>query len=112
MSADEKALREEELRKFVREPYLGLFDKEFYEQFGRYPSSSPLFGTTPTNTARRRAIQNLIEQGATEGERAAAAAALARLDARSEADDLEAIAIEDQDELDAEEVAEAEQWGL
>lgn len=96
-----------------------IFDRDYYETYRRYPQESPLYGTEPPPTPRppaddprRQAIQNLADFGATEGERAAARAALARLDSRSEADDLEAAMIEDMDELDAEEVAEAEEFGF
>lgn len=57
------------------------FDREYFQGLGRYPSESPLFGTTHVNDKRRAAIQNLIDQGATEGERSAAQAAMERLDA-------------------------------
>lgn len=58
------------------------FDAAYFARFGRYPDESPLYGTTPPAASQRRqAILNLIEQGATEGERAAAEAALSRFDA-------------------------------
>ena len=57
------------------------FDQLYYNDLGRYPEESPLFGTTPVNDKRRQAIIALIERGATEGERSAAQAALERHDA-------------------------------
>lgn len=61
-----------------------IFDRDYYASLGRYPEESPLFGTTPHaplgDDPRRQAIQNLVERGSTEGERAAARAALERLD--------------------------------
>lgn len=63
------------------------FDREYYAMFGRYPEESPLFGTTPRSAdPRRQAILNLVERGATEGEREAARAALERID-REEQDE-------------------------
>lgn len=57
------------------------FDRNFYARFGRYPEESPLYGTTPQQAdPRREAILNLIERGATEGERDAARAAFLRID--------------------------------
>lgn len=95
MSADERALREEDLRRFVIEPFLDQFDRDFYAEFGRWPAASPLVGTTPVSARRRAAVQALIDRGATEGEREAARAALARLDAADTADTA------DEDELAA-----------
>lgn len=58
-----------------------IFDRDYFADFGRYPEESPLYGTTPAAASpRRQAILNLIERGATEGERDAARAALARVD--------------------------------
>jgi hypothetical protein len=54
------------------------FDRAYYAKYGRYPAESA--AAQDTNPRRRAAIQALIEQGATEGERAAARAALGRLD--------------------------------
>lgn len=69
-------------RDFEAEAQAGVdaFDRSYFETYGRYPEESPLFGTTPTSTRRRDAIQALIDRGATEGERAAAQAAMLRLD--------------------------------
>jgi hypothetical protein len=79
------------------------FDREHFEQFGRYPEESPLYGTTPQqDDPRRAAIQALIDRGATEGERAAARAAMHRLDAEPDA---ERLARDLQDEADFEEAA-------
>ena len=58
------------------------FDDEYFRLFGRYPEESTRRPPDP----RRAAIQALIEHGATEGERAAARAALERLDASYERD--------------------------
>lgn len=96
------AEQEEELRRHVSPAFVDAFDREFAATFGRYPTESPLFGTRPENTARRQAIQNLVEQGATEGERAAARAALLRLDAEPD-DDAARLAQDLQDEADYEE---------
>ena len=57
------------------------FDQLYFNDLGRYPEESPLFGTTPRNNSRRAAIQALVTGGATEGERSAAQAALERHDA-------------------------------
>ena len=57
------------------------FDRMYFERFGRYPAESPLAGVDPSLLRRRQAVQRLAEQGATEGERAAARAALGRLEA-------------------------------
>lgn len=57
------------------------FDQAYFERFGRYPDDSPLAQQAPADARRRAAIQALVDQGATEGERSAARAALARLDA-------------------------------
>ena len=66
------------------------FDRAYFERYGRYPEESPLYGTQGprSDTARRQAILNLIEGGATEGERDAAREALRRIDqdAQDEAD--------------------------
>lgn len=58
------------------------FDRAYYERFGRYPEESPLYGSQGPrgDTARRQAILNIIELGATEGEREAAREALRRID--------------------------------
>lgn len=55
------------------------FDRAYFERFGRYPAESPLAAVSPSVARRRQAVQRLIEQGATEGERAAARAAFERL---------------------------------
>jgi len=57
------------------------FDRAYFERFGRYPAESPLADVDPSLLRRRQAVQRLAEQGATEGERAAARAALGRLEA-------------------------------
>lgn len=94
MSADERRLQEEELRQHVRAPFREQFDQEFYAEFGQYPQESPLHGSRPVDTARRAKIEALATGGATEGERAAALAALERLDAdaQDEADFEDALA--------------------
>jgi len=79
---DERERREEETRKYVREPWLDSFDREFYAEFGRYPTASRL-GGRPGNSARRQKVAALAAYGATPGERAAASAALERIDAES-----------------------------
>lgn len=71
------------------------FDKLYFEEEGRYPSESPLYGSTPRgDDPRRQAILNLVERGATEGERDAARAALERIDqdAADEEDYMDALA--------------------
>lgn len=71
------------------------FDAEYFRSFGRYPDESPLYGTTPHSAdPRRQAILNLIERGATEGEREAARAALERIDreTREEEEYIDALA--------------------
>lgn len=59
------------------------FDRLYFERFGRYPSDSPFATEPPSLSRRRQAVTRLAEQGATEGERAAARAALNRLEAAS-----------------------------
>lgn len=53
------------------------FDRAYFRMFGRYPEESEL---RPPDR-RREAIQALVEQGATEGEREAARLALERIEA-------------------------------
>ncbi len=64
------------------------FDVSYYRRFGRFPDESQLgpeavtrIDTANRSSARRSHIQALIEHGATAGERAAARAALGRLEA-------------------------------
>lgn len=57
------------------------FDRLYFERFGRYPEESPLAAIDPGLIRRRQAVKRLAEFGATEGERAAARAALHRLEA-------------------------------
>jgi len=57
------------------------FDREYYRRFGRLPAESSLTVESAHDAERRARISVLAEQGATEGERAAARAALARFDA-------------------------------
>lgn len=68
---------------------VAAYDEAFFKRFGRYPDDSTHRPEdTPGSTAaaprsaspRRQAILNLIERGATEGEREAARAALERID--------------------------------
>lgn len=90
MSAPE-GLTAEQWAAYLREALQGnvdaaagnyAFDTSWYAEYGVYPPESPLYGTTPRSADPRRvAIQALIDQGATEGERAAARAAMERLDA-------------------------------
>jgi hypothetical protein len=56
------------------------FDREYYRRFGRFPAESELSVASVRDARRRAAIQQLVEHGATPGERAAAQAALQRLD--------------------------------
>lgn len=102
-----RARREEETRRFVREPWLDDFDREFYAEFGRWPAESRLAGTAPPGDDRRRAaIQALIDHGATEGGRAAARAAMQRLDATAELA-VDALELDDVHDLaDEEDLAE------
>lgn len=80
----------EQLRDVQAELLAGAdaFDRAYYRRFGRFPLESELSVEAIALERRRAAIQALAEQGATEGERTAARAALARLDvaARSELD--------------------------
>ena len=57
------------------------FDREYYERYGRFPVESELSAESVHDAARRARISTLAEQGSTEGERAAARAALGRFDA-------------------------------
>lgn len=54
-------------------------DLEDFADFGRYPEGSPLAGSAARSSRRMAAVQRLVEQGATEGEREAARAALERM---------------------------------
>lgn len=101
-TTEERARREEDTRRFVRAPFLEDFDREFHAEFGRWPTESPLAGTSPVSDRRRAAIQALIDRGATEGERDAARAAMARLDAPDD-DELARLERDRQDEEDFEE---------
>jgi queuine/archaeosine tRNA-ribosyltransferase len=56
------------------------FDRAYYQRFGRFPEESGLTVEGLRNARRRAAIEQLAEHGATPGERAAAQAALQRLD--------------------------------
>lgn len=88
------------------------FDREYYNSYGRYPEESPLYGTTPPPQAtrsaspgsdeRRARIEALVTGGATEGERAAARAALLRIDASAAEHEAERLARDLQDEHDYE----------
>ena len=81
------------LRDTAAEQQAGVdeFDRAYFRMFGRYPEESPLAHMPPPDP-RRKAILNLIERGATEGEREAAREALARIDrdAQDEEDYLDA----------------------
>lgn len=55
------------------------FDRAYYQRFGRFPEESPLSIAAVRNERRLAAVEALAERGATEGERAAARAALQRL---------------------------------
>lgn len=74
------------------------FDRSYFARFGRYPDESPLSGTPRESDHRRQAILNLVERGATQGERDAARRAYEGLygpvpdDAADEEDYLEALA--------------------
>lgn len=56
------------------------FDRSYFERFGRFPEESGLTVESVRNAGRRQRIATLAEQGATAGERAAAQAALERID--------------------------------
>lgn len=56
------------------------FDRAYYRRFGRFPAESGLTIESLRDDRRRAAIRRLVEQGATPGERAAARAALQRLE--------------------------------
>lgn len=73
----------EQLRDLEAELLAGAdaFDRAYYRRFGRFPAESPLTVEALNLERRRAAVQSLVDAGATEGERAAARAALARLDA-------------------------------
>lgn len=55
------------------------FDAEYFRMFGRYPAESQ--APARPRSARRQKVATLARFGATEGERLAAEAALARIDA-------------------------------
>ncbi len=55
------------------------FDRAYYQRFGVFPAESGLTVESIDLARRRASVQALIEHGATEGERAAARAALGRL---------------------------------
>jgi hypothetical protein len=99
MSADEL------LRDVQAEMLAGAdaFDRDYFRRFGRFPEESQLTAVSVREAERRARIQALAEQGSTEGERAAARAALHRFDSHELEDDLRA----EQDRLDEEEAAEA-----
>lgn len=73
---------DDELRDLEAEFLAGVdaFDREYYRRFGRFPAESQLSIASIRDARRRAAIEQLAERGATEGERAAARAALQRLD--------------------------------
>jgi hypothetical protein len=56
------------------------FDRAYYRRFGRFPEESGLTIEALRDDRRRAAIRRLVEQGATAGERAAARAALRRIE--------------------------------
>jgi hypothetical protein len=57
------------------------FDRDYYRRYGRFPAESELSVESVHDAERRARISVLAEQGATEGERAAARQALSRFDA-------------------------------
>ena len=70
-------------RETLEEEFLAgvdAFDRSYYERFGRFPEESGLTVESVRNEGRRQRIAALVEQGATAGERAAAQAALERID--------------------------------
>lgn len=77
------------------------YDLDYFSTFGRYPEESRFnyAPPAPDDSRRRAAIQSLIDRGATEGERDAARAAMARLD---QADELARLEADRQDEDDYE----------
>ncbi len=77
------AVEQEELRRYVSPAFVEQFDREFYEEFGRWPEGSPLTGTHPVSSQRRAKIQALADQSPFEGERAAARRMLAHMEAAS-----------------------------
>ena len=82
LTADVQAAYVAQVRNPLSAPGAYEFDVLYYEAEGRYPSESPLFGTTPQSASmsrRMEAVQRLVEPGATAGERAAAEAAMARM---------------------------------
>ncbi len=56
------------------------FDRDYYRRYGRFPAESALTVGAVHDAETRARIQALVEHGATEGERAAARAALERID--------------------------------
>lgn len=73
------------------------FDREYFRRFGRFPAESSLSEASLRHERRRAAIESLAERGATEGERAAARAALGRLFAEDVIGDFPAAAFEQDD---------------
>lgn len=73
---------DDELRDLEAEFLAGVdaFDRDYYRRFGRFPAESQLTLASFRDARRRAAIEQLVEHGATPGERAAAQAALQRLD--------------------------------
>lgn len=73
---------EDERRDLEAEFLAGVdaFDRDYYRRFGRFPAESNLTIASLRDARRRAAIEQLVEHGATPGERAAAQAALQRLD--------------------------------
>ena len=77
------------------------FDRDYYRRFGRFPAESQLTAESVHDAERRARIEALVTQGATEGERAAARAALARVDETGHAERLARDAQDEDDYLDA-----------
>ena len=78
MPVDDDVLRDVEAELLAG---VDAFDRDYYRRFGRFPAESGLTIESLRDERRRAAIERLVEQGSTPGERAAARAALQRLEA-------------------------------
>ena len=73
------------------------FDRAYFRRFGRFPEESGLTLESLRDERRRQAVANLAAHGATEGERAAARAALRRLGGDDPIGEFPAAAFEQDD---------------
>jgi hypothetical protein len=90
---------DDELRDLETDFLAGVdaFDRDYYRRFGRFPAESKLTVESLRDARRRAAIQQLVEHGSTPGERAAAQAALQRLDLADAVGDFPAHQFEQDD---------------